>query len=79
MTRINHDNRNHPPKQNADKCTCNTAELYHAGAHEYECALVRCDSNCGALQNPETIEEYRAALVHWRSHGYLSGCAHANS
>lgn len=30
--------------------------------------LVHCDENCGALKNPETLDEYRAALEHWISH-----------
>lgn len=39
---------------------------------------VSCDDNCGALTNPQTVEELRAALVHWRDHDHLSGCSHGN-
>jgi hypothetical protein len=37
---------------------------------------VDCDQRCKALTNPQTVEELRAALNHWRSHDYLSGCSH---
>lgn len=37
---------------------------------------VDCDRGCKALNKPETIEELRAALEHWRDHCYLSGCSH---
>ena len=38
--------------------------------------IVDCDENCGAFVEPETLEEYKAALKHWMSHGNLAGCAH---
>lgn len=34
------------------------------------------DPRCRALQEPETIEEVRAAMEHWRDHSHLSGCSH---
>lgn len=37
---------------------------------------VYCEANCGALDDPQTLEELRAALEHWRSHGFMSGCSH---
>ena len=37
---------------------------------------VECDEGCGALLNPVTVEELRAAVIHWRHHGYLNGCSH---
>jgi hypothetical protein len=37
---------------------------------------VRCDEECGALIDPETIDELRAALEHWIAHSVLHGCSH---
>ena len=37
---------------------------------------VACDDDCGALTDPVTIEEWRAAAEHWQGHGYLAGCSH---
>jgi len=37
---------------------------------------VWCDEDCGALEDPVTIEELRAALEHWRFHSLMAGCAH---
>ena len=38
---------------------------------------VDCDDNCGAKKEPQTIEELRAAVEHWRDHRLLSGCSHS--
>jgi tRNA(His) 5'-end guanylyltransferase len=38
--------------------------------------LVDCDDNCGVYVEPESLEEYKAALEHWRDHMLLSGCSH---
>lgn len=38
---------------------------------------VSCDEDCGAVKNPETLEEYKLAYEHWSGHGYLCGCSHA--
>lgn len=38
--------------------------------------IVDCDDDCQARLEPETPEEYRAALDHWIEHGYLRGCSH---
>ena len=40
--------------------------------------FVLCDDNCGALQKPETLEEVKAALEHWRDHSFLGGCSHGD-
>ena len=37
---------------------------------------VDCDDNCGALYNPETLEEYKKALEHWANHSFSAGCSH---
>lgn len=37
---------------------------------------VACDEICFALQEPETLEECKAALKHWRYHSYLHGCSY---
>ena len=38
---------------------------------------VGCDEDCGAYVQPETLDEYKAALEHWMGHDYNGGCAHA--
>ena len=43
---------------------------------EYCTLHVDCDRACLALTDPQTVEELRAALEHWRDHSYLSGCSH---
>lgn len=53
-------------------------DKYERQAQDDEAGLVRCDSFCRAKKEPVTLDEYRAALEHWRSHSYLSGCSHAN-
>jgi hypothetical protein len=57
------------------ECTCDERKR----ENDYpDCEIhVHCDQWCGALEEPQTLEEYRAALEHWRRHGYLSGCSHA--
>lgn len=52
-------------------CTCDDEDAFSCPVH------VSCDENCQALNEPETVEELRAALDHWQSHGYLHGCSHA--
>lgn len=37
---------------------------------------VGCDEACGAFNAPRTLEEYKVALEHWKSHEYLYGCSH---
>lgn len=38
---------------------------------------VMCDDpDCTAVELPETLEELRAALDHWRDHHVDSGCSH---
>jgi len=37
---------------------------------------VKCDENCGALENPVTFEEYKKSYEHWTEHRMFSGCAH---
>lgn len=37
---------------------------------------VECDNNCLALNEPATIEEYKAALAHWKDHESMHGCSH---
>jgi hypothetical protein len=38
--------------------------------------FVECDVNCGALEDPITLDEYKATLRHYKGHSYLSGCSH---
>lgn len=39
---------------------------------------VSCDAGCKALQDPETLDEWKAAAEHWQSHSYTAGCSHGN-
>lgn len=53
-------------------CTCDPNAFIHP-----DCAIhVSCDDNCKALEQPETLEEVRAALEHWRDHDAQGGCSH---
>jgi hypothetical protein len=38
--------------------------------------IVKCDDGCPAKLDPTTLEEYRAAVEHWRHHHLYSGCSH---
>jgi hypothetical protein len=38
--------------------------------------LVDCDDDCGAFEEPETIEEFRSTLEHYKNHQSLGGCSH---
>jgi hypothetical protein len=38
--------------------------------------LVDCDLACEAKLEPVTLEEFKVAYEHWRSHGLYSGCSH---
>ena len=37
---------------------------------------VDCDDDCGAYEEPQTLEEYAATLEHYKTHPYLYGCSH---
>lgn len=41
-----------------------------------EAYYVHCDNNCFARVDPVTIEEFKAALEHWRDHPWMHGCSH---
>jgi hypothetical protein len=42
-----------------------------------ERATVSCEDGCGAFEEPETLEEYKAALEHWKDHdSSWGGCSH---
>lgn len=40
--------------------------------------LVECDISCKAKEQPETIEEYKSTLDHYKNHSLLSGCSHGS-
>jgi hypothetical protein len=43
----------------------------------HECLYVDCDSaDCRALKDPRTLEEWRDAANHWKTHRYMHGCSH---
>ncbi len=41
-----------------------------------ERGTVLCDEGCGAFAEPLTLDEYRAALEHWKNHHESGGCSH---
>lgn len=41
-----------------------------------ETPFLSCDENCFALREPQTIDEFKAALEHWKSHSVDCGCSH---
>ena len=43
-----------------------------------ERAIVECDDKCGAFEDPETMDEYRDTLEHYKYCKYLGGCAHGS-
>ena len=56
------------------ECTCDEGDEFD---YRY-CELhVSCDADCRALVEPFYPEEIRKALDHWRRHGWLGGCSHA--
>lgn len=39
--------------------------------------VVSCGEACGALAEPQTLAEYKAALEHWKDHeSSWGGCSH---
>jgi hypothetical protein len=45
--------------------------------HDGPCPYVSCDDDdCRALDDPQTLEEWRAAAEHWREHSLYHGCSH---
>ena len=38
--------------------------------------IVECDEDCGAFEEPETFEEYKATLEHYQYHHCMAGCSH---
>ena len=62
------------------KCLCE-AELVKQGetdeAIDYDYNIhVKCSNVCDSLQNPTTLEEYKAAYIHWKDHSLYCGCSH---
>lgn len=44
---------------------------------ETEREIIRCDDNCGAYVEPQTLEDYKKTLEHYKYHSVDSGCSHA--
>ena len=38
--------------------------------------VVECDDECGAFEEPESLEEYKDTLEHYKHCHFLSGCSH---
>ena len=38
--------------------------------------IVHCDDKCNALENPNTLEEYKKTLEHYKNHCICGGCSH---
>lgn len=54
------------------------AYIARAHAQYGACKHVVCDSlECRALKDPQTLDEWRDAAEHWRSHSCLGGCSHS--
>ena len=65
------------PKCGAPNCTDSKNGWVNYWSHE--CLYVNCDSDdCKALVNPETEDQLREALEHWKTHSYLRGCSHGS-
>lgn len=60
-----------PPTINSEGDDCN---IPIAGDMARD--IVPCDDSCGAFEDPETLEEYKATLEHYRDHGLMGGNAH---
>jgi|SRR5580692_169227 hypothetical protein len=42
-------------------------------------SAVACDQDCGALDVPITLDEFKTALAHWRDHSLYGGCSHGGT
>lgn len=38
--------------------------------------IVLCDMECGAFENPETLNECKASLEHFKHHTFRDSCSH---
>jgi hypothetical protein len=57
------------PGGGPDVCQCDSKEFY--------CEIhVECDARCQALLAPQTLDDLRAAYLHWKDHAHVGGCAH---
>jgi hypothetical protein len=58
----------------------NDAKIQKSGAYGKPTAEARlrvaCDTQCGALEEPETPHEIFVALLHFKYHAFQGGCAH---
>jgi len=52
------------------------SDKYEQMKIDSENGFVECDESCKAKENPETLEEYKATLEHYKHHSLLSGCSH---
>ena len=43
-----------------------------------ENGFVKCDKSCKAKENPQTLQEYKATLEHYKKHRLYSGCSHGH-
>jgi hypothetical protein len=52
-------------------------ERLYSHFHKTTCPYEPCDDpKCQALKEPRTLQEYKTALKHWRTHRFLNGCSH---
>ena len=52
-------------------CTCDATRT------GWGCTIhVRCDEACQALEEPVTLDEYAATLLHYKEHCCMGGCSH---
>ena len=60
------------------ECTCYD-ENGRYDKYGFACPLhVQCDEQCGALEDPQSLEELQRAHDHWKNHSYLHGCSHGS-
>lgn len=62
-------------------CRCGAEMLeWQRINHDFDvCIYERCDdANCCALKAPVTLDDYKAAYEHWKSHRLQSGCSHGH-
>lgn len=51
-------------------------DKYAKQREDIERGFVDCDDFCQAKEKPDSLEEYKATLEHYKNHSLLSGCSH---
>jgi hypothetical protein len=40
--------------------------------------FVKCDTDCGAREDPKTLRDLKLAIEHYKHHSYMQGCSHGH-